>query len=161
MQEKANITMKQFVLLFALLIITWFSLSFSITQSEAIAAVISSAIVASLFREFSFERNDNLDAPHVRTFEAFKFALFFIKAEIESHLAVARAVVTGNINPAVVCLKTNAKAMSSKTLLSNAITLTPGTLTVDVGKSLYIHHLNSGKNGSENKFSKLAEKIFG
>jgi multicomponent Na+:H+ antiporter subunit E len=48
------------------------------------------------------------------------------------------------INPGIVKIKTNLKTDSAITALANSITLTPGTMTVDVTDDgyLYIHWIN-------------------
>jgi len=51
-------------------------------------------------------------------------------------------VITGKINPGIVRISPNLKTDLGVTLLANAITLTPGTLTVDVDEKtndLFIH----------------------
>jgi len=48
------------------------------------------------------------------------------------------------IHPGIVKIKTNLSSDSGITALANSITLTPGTLTVDVGEEgvLYVHWIN-------------------
>ena len=48
------------------------------------------------------------------------------------------------INPGIVKIKTNLKTDSGITALANSITLTPGTLTIDLTEDgfLYIHWIN-------------------
>jgi len=69
---------------------------------------------------------------------------FFI-GMAKANFDVAKRVVTGNINPGIVELRTGLKTDMAVTLLANSITLTPGTLTVDINEksnTLYIHWLN-------------------
>lgn len=51
---------------------------------------------------------------------------------IASAIAVARLCVTGKINPQVIIINTILKKEISQTILANSITLTPGTLTIDI-----------------------------
>ncbi|HHO57336.1 MAG TPA: cation:proton antiporter [Thermoplasmatales archaeon] len=62
----------------------------------------------------------------------------------KANFDVAYRVITGKINPGIVKLKPDLKNNLSVTILANSITLTPGTLTVDVDeeKNLYIHWIN-------------------
>jgi multicomponent Na+:H+ antiporter subunit E len=48
------------------------------------------------------------------------------------------------IHPGIVKVKTNLKSPAGRTMLANSITLTPGTLTVDITDDgyLYIHWIN-------------------
>lgn len=69
---------------------------------------------------------------------------FFIHMA-KANLDVAYRVITGKINPGIVKVKTGLKKEAAITLLANSITLTPGTLTVDIDEKnndLYIHCIN-------------------
>ena len=54
---------------------------------------------------------------------------------IVSAIAVARLCFTGKINPQVIVIDTILKKEISQTVLANSITLTPGTLTIDIDHS--------------------------
>ncbi len=69
------------------------------------------------------------------------FALGLVKANFD----VASRVITGKINPGIVKVKTGLKSDFAVTMLANSITLTPGTLTVDLddnSNDLYIHWID-------------------
>lgn len=69
----------------------------------------------------------------------------FFFAMIKANLDVAYRVITGKINPGIVKISTGLKTDLGTTLLANSITLTPGTLSVDVDENnndLYIHWIN-------------------
>ncbi len=73
------------------------------------------------------------------------FALELVKA----NLAVARAVLKTRIDvqPGIVAYPTKLHTNWGITILANMITLTPGTLTIDVSadrRTLYIHTLDVG-----------------
>jgi energy-converting hydrogenase B subunit A len=51
---------------------------------------------------------------------------------IKSTLHVALLSLTGGINPQVIVIKTRLKKPFSQVILANSITLTPGTLTIDI-----------------------------
>ena len=67
------------------------------------------------------------------------FALGLAKANID----VAKRVITGKIRPGIVKVTPGLKSDIARTLLADSITLTPGTLTVDVDDAggFYIHWL--------------------
>jgi multicomponent Na+:H+ antiporter subunit E len=72
---------------------------------------------------------------------AFPFFLAMAKANVD----VAYRVITGRINPAIVKINPKLKNDTSLTLLATSITLTPGTLSVDVDEKtneLYVHWIN-------------------
>lgn len=97
--------------------------------------------------------------------------LFYFKELLVASLRVAYDVLTptDHMQPAVVAVPLDAKTDVEITLLSNLITLTPGTLSIDVSKdrkTLYIHevYVKSGdtekvrkqiKEGSEKKILKI------
>jgi multicomponent Na+:H+ antiporter subunit E len=73
------------------------------------------------------------------------------------------------IKPGIVKVKTRLQSESGRTALANSITLTPGTLTVDITDDgfLYIHWINTQATGIEeaskrivSRFETLLEKIF-
>lgn len=76
-------------------------------------------------------------------FLVYLFPFFFAMAK--ANIDVAYRVITGRINPAIVKINPNLKNDMSLTILANSITLTPGTLSVDVDEKtneLYVHWIN-------------------
>jgi multicomponent Na+:H+ antiporter subunit E len=72
--------------------------------------------------------------------------LFYLKELIVASIRVAYDVLTPkyHMHPAVVAIPLEAKTDLEITLLANFITLTPGTLSIDVSKdrkTLYIHEV--------------------
>lgn len=81
---------------------------------------------------------------------------------IESNFKVARHAILMDINPGIVKIKTDLHSNTGITILANSITLTPGTLTVDVNKKLgetylYVHWIKVETLNRE----KAGEKIKG
>jgi multicomponent Na+:H+ antiporter subunit E len=77
------------------------------------------------------------------------FFFYFLKEMVVSSLRVAYDVVTPPIysRPGVIKVPIEARTDLEITLLANLITLTPGTLTLDVApdrKSLYVHAMFAG-----------------
>lgn len=72
------------------------------------------------------------------------FAAFFVKELILSNLRVAYDVITpaANRSPALIAVPLDLTNDAQITILANLITLTPGTLSLDIAddrKTLYIH----------------------
>jgi multicomponent Na+:H+ antiporter subunit E len=70
----------------------------------------------------------------------------FLLALLHANIDMARRVLSPSlpINPALVEVKTQLKSSLGKLILANSITLTPGTLTVDVvGEHLLVHWVDS------------------
>jgi len=100
----------------------------------------------------------------------FAYLPVFIWQLILSNIDIARRVLSPRIplNPGFVKIKTDLKGDFGKLALANSITLTPGTLSIDVdGEYLFIHTVDvKGKTPEENranisgKFEKLLGVIF-
>jgi len=77
---------------------------------------------------------------------AFIVYLFYFFYEMaKANFDVAYRVITGKINPGIVRISPGLKTNLGAAMLANSITLTPGTLTVDIDEDsndLYIHWIN-------------------
>ena len=99
------------------------------------------------------------------------YLFVFLIELIKSNLDVARRVVSPSlpIKPGIVKVKTNLTSPMARMILANSITLTPGTLTVNIeGQYLYIHWIEvttiDAQEASKKivmKFEKYLEKIYG
>ena len=81
------------------------------------------------------------------TFIAYTIGPFFI-GMAKANIDVAYRVITGKINPGIVKISPDLKTDLGITMLANSITLTPGTLSVDIDEDkndLYIHWINVKK----------------
>lgn len=84
-----------------------------------------------------------------------------------ANIDVAKRVLNPKLplNPGFVAIKTNLKGDFARLMLANSITLTPGTLSVDVkGDTIYVHTVNvHGDTTEENtkNISALFERILG
>ncbi len=84
---------------------------------------------------------------------------------IKANLHVALIVLNPKmpINPGIVKIKTNLKSPVARVWLANSITLTPGTLSLDIdGQYLYIHWITVGAEDVEGATKEIAgtfEKI--
>lgn len=78
----------------------------------------------------------------------------FFVALTKANLDVAYRVITGRIKPGIVKISPELKTDLGITMLANSITLTPGTLSVDVDENtndLYIHWINVDEKALEKK----------
>ncbi|HIP61873.1 MAG TPA: sodium:proton antiporter [Sulfurovum sp.] len=124
---------------FILLFLVWIGLTNSLAAQELFVGALVSFGIAYLF--------GSSQKLHLGTIiiKYSKFAPTFIKSLIQSNIEVAKIVLSPSlpINPGIVKLKTTLKNDYDKLLLANAITLTPGTITIDLrGEDIYIHVLN-------------------
>ncbi len=116
------------------------------SREELVAGLILSVIAGIVAQKiFVMKRNYRMLNP-LRWLLFFVYAIgpFFI-AMAKANLDVAYRVLTGKIRPGIVKISTNLKTDFGITLLANSITLTPGTLSVDIDEKtndLYIHWIN-------------------
>ncbi len=126
---------------FILLFIVWIGLTNSLNIQELIVGAVVAFTVARFFTP-----NREL---HLRklALKYIKFIPIFLKNLVQSNIAVAKIVLNPKlpINTGIVKLQTSLKDDYDKLILANAITLTPGTITVELrDKELFIHILNMG-----------------
>lgn len=81
---------------------------------------------------------------YTKVFKVFSFAGFFLWELFKANLRVAHAVLTPghNMRPGVVAVPLDLTGEVEITMLANLITLTPGTLSLDVSANrrvLYVH----------------------
>lgn len=82
-----------------------------------------------------------------RVLRLVRFAGFYVRNLVSANLLVARSVVSGHpeIRPAVVGFPMSVRSDLEVTLLANLISLTPGTLTLDIDGErhiLWVHALH-------------------
>lgn len=116
------------------------------SQYEVIAGIIIALITSSLASRVLFQKKN------YRLLNPVKWVLFlyylfgtFLPALVIANIDVAYRVITNKINPGIVKISPNLKSDAAITLLANSITLTPGTLSVDIDErnnDLYIHWIN-------------------
>jgi multicomponent Na+:H+ antiporter subunit E len=124
---------------FILLFLVWIGL----TNSLEIEELIVGAVVAFVVAKF-FTKDDNMDFKKL-VITYIKFTPIFLKKLVESNIEVAKIVLNPKlpINTGIVKLKTELTSDHDKLLLANAITLTRGTITLElVYSDLYVHLLN-------------------
>ena len=70
---------------------------------------------------------------------------FFLKELVKSNIKMASIVLSPSlpIQPGIVKVRTRLKSRMGRLMLANSITLTPGTLTVELkGEWIYVHCVN-------------------
>ncbi|HCL78534.1 MAG TPA: cation transporter [Synergistaceae bacterium] len=102
------------------------------------------AIVAALlFRTWKPDRHWHLRGLNPIRWFWFLYYIFgpFAKGLLTANIDVAKRVITGEIRPGIVKVNPGLTNDLSKTLLADSITLTPGTLTVDIDDdgNYYVH----------------------
>jgi multicomponent Na+:H+ antiporter subunit E len=114
------------------------------SREELIVGAVFAVIAGALLRKRFIGKDLRMLNPRRWvTFLAYLFPFFFAMAK--ANVDVAYRVITGRINPAIVKINPKLEKDLSLTFLANSITLTPGTLSVDVDQKtneLYVHWIN-------------------
>jgi len=132
--------------------IVWLALSFNghmWANDELLAGVVLS-VAAGVVARTVFVRDFKMAHPkRWLFFVAYLFPFFYEMAK--ANLDVAYRVVTGRIRPGIVKISPGLKSDTALTMLANSITLTPGTLSVDLDEdnNLYVHWINVDEGALE------------
>jgi multicomponent Na+:H+ antiporter subunit E len=122
----------------------WLLLTSTTNSQEVVAGVALALLVAGLGYKGFTTRGLRIFAPR-RLLHLVIYVPVFFWEMIKANFDVAYRVVHPRmpIRPGIVAIKTELKSDIGKLFLANSITLTPGTLTMDVrGDHLFIHWIN-------------------
>ncbi|MEJ5316436.1 MAG: Na+/H+ antiporter subunit E [Tenuifilum sp.] len=156
--------------LFVLLFLIWLLLTGTFELTSLLLGLALAVTLALIFG-----KNSNVFGRFRMTPKVFVYSLiylFVLSWEIvKSNIDVALRVLNPKlpINPGIVKVKTRLKSPIGRMILANSITLTPGTLTIDMkDDELYIHWIDVKTLDTEEasrkilgKFEKLLEVIYG
>ena len=115
------------------------------SSAEIVAGVVLSLIAGVVGRTLLFKNEDYRMANPVRWIYFLIYLGPFLFAMAKANVDVAYRVITGRISPGIVKITPQLKTDLGITMLANSITLTPGTLSVDIDErknDLYIHWIN-------------------
>lgn len=120
----------------------WFALSGETSPLFLMLATVSVLLVLWLCARLRIiDRNAS---PYHRLPQMLLYGVWLLGEIVKSNIAVIRKIVgpTHAIDPVMVNVSTSAKTDLGKAVFANSITLTPGTVTVDVdGDRLKVHAL--------------------
>jgi multicomponent Na+:H+ antiporter subunit E len=147
---------------FILAFVVWILLTWRLDLQVVIAGLITAAAVSLLFIEI-LPQEHCLFCSATRIFWLLVYVPVFFFYIIRANLDVVYRALHPKmpINPGIVKIKTNLKTDSGITALANSITLTPGTLTVDLTDDgyLYVHWINVKSDDVEAATQLIAEKF--
>lgn len=127
--------------LFVALFLFWVLLNGSLAGDVLIVGAVASALIAIFFRgHLGWFSELRLTPKALATTIAYVF--YYLKELVKSNVNVAAIVLSPAlpVKPGIVTVRTKLKSSMGRMLLANSITLTPGTLTVDIdGDELHIH----------------------
>jgi len=156
------------ITLFILVFIFWVILSFKVNLPIAIIGLLVSSLIVLFNYDLVFNSAEvsKLSFRFIKNLLVLFFVLIFNIAK--SNIEVAKIVLSKKmpIDPGFVTIKNPLQKELNQALFANAITLTPGTLTVDMNKDeIVIHglvkkHVEDLDNSSlENAFIALEKEV--
>ena len=135
-----------------ILAIIWTALTGSLSWGNLLLGMIFGYLILSLVARSSDEQ-DKKTYVH-RVWKGLTLILFFLKEIIISNIRVTWEVITPGhgMTPGVIAVPLDIESELGITLLANMITMTPGTLSLDVSKDkkiLYVHSMYIDNKDSE------------
>lgn len=164
--------MKSKIALFLVAFLVWCLLSWVPDWQHLIVGVFIAAFVAFMTGDLFVTRPHILTHPPRYWYFIVHYLPVFLWECLKANLDVAYRVSHPRlpINPGIVKVKTRLKTDTALTFLANSITLTPGTLSVDIDRDkgiLYVHWINARTTDIEGatraivgRFEGMLEKIF-
>lgn len=159
----------QFIIYFVMWILLTWSWKTPSLKQDLMAGVVVALIVTILTRKLFPEDIVRLLNPR-RFFFAIIYIPYLVYYILLANLDVAYRVLNPYlpIKPGIVKVQTSLKNDFAKTILANSITLTPGTLTVEVdGDYFYVHWINISTDNPEiqkelvlGRFERMLRRIF-
>ena len=164
--------MKSRIIMFFAALVIWCLLNWMPDLQILIIGVVVAALVSAVMGHL-FKAGPRMFKRPVRIiYFIFWYLPVFIWELIKANFDVAYRVIHPGlaIEPGIVKIKTSLKTDAGITFLANSITLTPGTMTVDVDKEngyLYIHWIKVRSRDIEaatkaigGRFEPILKKIF-
>jgi multicomponent Na+:H+ antiporter subunit E len=135
--------MKQAVCII-LVIVLWLLLVWSLQWYDLVAGLFFALLVGIVLSDIYPDNPERVFNPR-RIFWAVLYIPYWLYYMVLANLDVAYRVLHPDmpIRPGIVRVHTDLKSSLARTFLANSITLTPGTMSVDIaGQELYIHWIN-------------------
>jgi multicomponent Na+:H+ antiporter subunit E len=123
--------------------VLWLLFTFSLDPFSLLLGGIFSLGISMFTHDLFIEKEEKIHKGILPRFEFFLLYIFIVLWEIYlASFNVVYQVITMNINPGIVKIRTRLESKLAQALLANSITLTPGTVTIDLQKDhLYVHWL--------------------
>lgn len=137
---------KSRITVFILSLIAWLALTSFTDLQELAAGVITALIISRISGHFLITTKKTASLFN-RILSFIKYLFVFSWEMIKANFHVAYIVVHPDlpVKPGIVKIKTALTKDSGRTVLANSITLTPGTMTVDINdrtNEIYIHWID-------------------
>ncbi|MGQ1784953.1 MULTISPECIES: Na+/H+ antiporter subunit E [unclassified Saccharicrinis] len=159
----------KYIVLFIFSLGFWLLLTFSLSLQNIMVGVVAALLTVLFFGNFFPEKTARLLQPQ-RYLWFIVYLFIFIWECLKANFDVAYRVLhpAMPIKPGIVKIEMSLKTDLARTILANSITMTPGTITVDmIGDLLYVHWIYISSTDPEvyskkiaGRFEKYIKKIF-
>lgn len=162
---------KSRIILFFLGLLVWLGLSWPVDWRHLLVGIFVAAFVSYMTGDMFVKRPYVFKHASRYLWFLYYLPIFFWEC-IKANIDVAYRVIHPKrpINPGIVKVKTTLKSDTALTFLANSITLTPGTLSVDIDQEkgyLYVHWIDVKQEDVEKatalivqRFERILRKIF-
>jgi multicomponent Na+:H+ antiporter subunit E len=143
-KRKTNARTSSTALMFATLLLFWLMLFGRLTVDVIAVGALASLVIALLYPHglsFFTEFRATPDA----FIAGLRYYGYFFKELVKANLRLTAIVLSPSlpVKPGIVKVRTRLTSRMGRLMLANSITLTPGTLTVEMdGEWLYVHWVN-------------------
>ena len=159
----------KYVTLFLIMFLLWMLLTFNLAVANIIVGLIAALITALVFGS-QFKLDWKKFYNPLRYFWLLIYVFIFVWECIKANIDVAYRVLSPRlpIKPGIVKVNSSLKSSFAKAILANSITMTPGTITLDmIDNDLYVHWIYVSSDDSKvytqkiiGRFEKLLKRIF-
>lgn len=143
--------MGYFLGLIVVLAALWTGLSGEYTLTKPLIATLGAiSILLSAILAYRFDIVDREGSPYARLMHLLGYWAWLVVEIFKANWVVIKACLrsTLDINPALVKVKTGCESDLARTVFANSITLTPGTVSVEVeGNKILVHALYEDSAG--------------
>jgi len=159
----------RYLALFILTLLFWLLLTFDLSVANLIAGVVAALITSLVFGRYFYTKLFKFLQP-VRYFWLVIYLLILIWECIKANIDVAYRVLhpAMPIKPGIVKVKLGLESDFARAMLANSITMTPGTISVDIiDDYIYVHWIYVSSEDPEEysrkitgRFEKYIKKTF-
>jgi multicomponent Na+:H+ antiporter subunit E len=146
---------------FVFCLLVWFAVTWAFDVPSIVVGVVLAALIAIALRNVELDEVPLLLMP-VRLLWALAYIPVLFVYVVRANLDVAWRVLHPRlpIRPGIVRARTTLKSPGARVLLANSITLTPGTLSVDMeGDLLYVHRIYVPRDDADGAMEQSMERF--
>ena len=124
------------------LFVFWLLITWTFHYQSVIGGLVVCILVVAFCRDIMIFGEERPRVTLLNFFRLIKYIASLIISMIEANIDVAKIVLSPKmpISPTFIEFKTNLKYDLTKVVFANSITLTPGTLTVELEDDVYLVH---------------------